>query len=155
MKPSIRPLHLLVVIGLAAIFIAVVQATTESFMVQPGQEVTRPIKLNADDRCSITLTVQVQGPSPSKIHFFMVLPNGTQTDYGEVSQYRIDFFTDTSGECQLHFGNSNSSDSQLVTLNYETDHYVFGIPNMIFMLIVITVLLVFVAAGYVLMGKYG
>lgn len=153
MKPSIRPLHLLVVLGLAAILIAVAQATTESFMVQPGQEVTRPAKMNADDRCSLTLTIQ--GPTPSKLHFFMVLPNGTTTDYGEVSQCRVDFFTDTTGECQFHFNNSNSADSQLVTLNYEIEHYVFGIPNMIFMLIVITVLLVFVAAGYVIMGKYG
>jgi hypothetical protein len=154
MKSSIRPLHLLVVLGLVTALIAVANATTESFMVEPGKEVTRTTpNMAAGDRCSLMLTVQ--GPTPSTLRFFIVLPNGTTTDYGEASQYRIDFFTDASGECQLHFDNSNSSDSQLVTLNYETEHYVFGIPNMIFMLIVITVLLVFVAAGYVIMGKYG
>jgi hypothetical protein len=153
MKLSHRPLHLLVVLCLAITLTAVAQAKTASFTVEPGKELTLPIDLNVDDRCSITLTIQ--GPAPSALHFYIVLPNGTKSDYGEISQFRSDFFSDTSGECQLHFDNSDSSDSQLVTLNYEVDHYVFGIPSMIFMLIVITVLLMFVAAGYVLMGKYG
>ncbi len=152
MKPQVRLLHLLFVIGLAAVRIAAAEATTASFNVQPGQEVARPVNLNKDDRCSVTLTIQ--GSGPTKLHFFMVLPNGTTADYGEVTQCRVDFFTDVTGECQFHFDNTNSQDTQLVTLNYEIEHFVFGMPNMIFMLVVITVLLVFVAAGYALMGKY-
>jgi hypothetical protein len=133
--------------------VAVGKAKTESFMVDPGKEVTIPVSVAAGDRISIILTVQ--GPAPSKLHFYAVLPNGTQSDYGNISQCNIGFSSDADGECQLHFDNNNSLDAQLATLNYEVEHFVFGIPSMIFMLIVITVLLVFVAAGYVIMGKYG
>ena len=153
------PLCLLVVLGLAAFLIAFAQAKTESFMVQPGKELTRTTaRLAAGDQCAITFKVMASDPTApgtGALHFFMVLPNGTTSDYGIIGQFSINFFADTDGECQLHFDNSNSTESQLVTLNCETEHYVFGIPNMIFMLIVITVLLLFVAAGYVIMGKYG
>ncbi len=154
MKPVKCALYLLLVISLVAVLVAFAQAKTESFNVEPGKEVTHTTAdLAAGDRCSLMLTVT--GPAPSTLHFFIVLPNGTTMDYGDVSQCRIDFSTDVSGGCQLHFDNTDSSVSQLVTLNYEIEHFVFGIPSMIFMLIVITVLLLFVAAGYVMMGKYG
>jgi hypothetical protein len=85
----------------------------------------------------------------------MILPNGTTSDHGEISQCTTEFFTDVKGECQLHFDNSNSSNAQLVTLNYDVEHFIFGIPQMIFLLIAIAVLLLLVAAGYIIMGKYG
>jgi len=153
MKLSNRPLYLLVFFGLMLILAGVAQAATESINVQPGEEITRTINLVAGDRPSITFTVL--GPAPSTIHFYMVLPNGTTSDHGEISQYTIAFFTDVKGECRLHFDNSNSSSAQLVTLNYEVEHDIFGIPQMFFLLISITVLLAFVAVGYMLMGKYG
>lgn len=155
MKTSYRPLLLLlVVVGLLTILTAVAEAKTESFSVAAGKELTQTINLNAGDRPSISLTVL--GPAPSTLHFYIDLPNGTKDDYGEVSQTKIEFFTDPSGDCTLHFDNTGSSDPQpqLVTLNYEIEHYIFGMSSMVFMLVVITVLLMFVAAGYVLMGKY-
>ena len=85
----------------------------------------------------------------------MVLPNGTTSDQGEISQFTFGFFTEVTGECQLHFDNGNSSDTKLVTLNYGVEHYVFGIPQMFFLPIAITLLLLCVAVGYIVMGKYG
>ena len=153
MKLSKRPLHLLVVFGLMGILTGVAQAKTESINVEPGKELTRTIDLAAGDLISITFTVL--GPDPSALHFFMVLPNGTTSDYGEISRYSIDFFTDTKGVCQLHFDNSNSTNAQLVTLNYDVEHFIFGIPQMLFLLLAIAVLLLCVIAGYMMMGKYG
>jgi hypothetical protein len=54
----------------------------------------------------------------------------------------------------MHFDNRNSSSSKLVTLNYEVEHYYFGIPSVLFIVVAITVLLVCVVAGYIIMGKY-
>ena len=153
MKLSKRPLNLLVIFGLVTIIVGVAVAKTESISVEPGKEITRTINLAAGDRTSITFTVL--GQSPSTLHFYVVLPNGTTTDYGEVSRFAVAFFTDVKGECQLHFDNGNASSAQLVTLNYEIEHYVFGIPQMLFLLLAIGVLLVFVVAGYIAMGKYG
>jgi hypothetical protein len=156
MKTPKLPLYLLVVLGLVSVLAAFALATTESFVVYAGKELTRTTpNLAAGDRCTVRLTVTGPTLSTSTIHFFIVLANGTKADYGEVSQRTFDFFADSDGACELHFDNSNATDSQMITINYEIEHFVFGIPNMIFMLIVITVLVVFVAAGYVLMGKYG
>ena len=88
------------------------------------------------------------------LHFLIVLPNATAMDYGEIGQCSTSFITNTKGGVELHFDNSNSSDSKLVTLNYEIEHYIFGIPQMIFLLIVIALLLVGITAGYLIMGKY-
>ncbi len=154
MKSAKWPLCLLVIVCLSATLTAFAMAKTQSFTMDAGKEFTLATpNLVAGDRFSVTLTVV--GPVPNTLHFSIVLANGTAIDYGGISQRSIDLFADADGPFQLHFDNSNSADSQTVTLNYEIEHFVFGIPNMIFMLIVITVLLVFVAAGYVIMGKYG
>jgi hypothetical protein len=148
-----KPIYLVIIFGLVVILTNTVYAAIESINVEPGKEITRTIDLATGDRTSIT--VKVSGPDPSTIHFYMVLPNGTTDDRGDLSHCELSFSADVKGECQLHFDNVNSSNAQLVTLNYEVEHFIFGIPQMMFLLIAITVLLLFVAAGYVAMGKYG
>jgi hypothetical protein len=153
MKLPQKLLHVLILLCLIAVVSSVALATTESINVESGKEIARTIDLAAGDRT--TMTFSVLGAAPSTLHFFMVLPNGTVCDYGEVSRFATDFFTDVKGECKLHFQNSNSSDVQLVTLNYDVEHYVFGIPQLIFLLIAIAALLLVAVAGYIIMGKYG
>jgi hypothetical protein len=143
----------LVIIGLIAFLVSAAQATTESITVETGKEVSRTVDLAAGDRTTITFIVT--GPSPSTLHFYVVLPNGTTVNYGEANQLTTDFFTDVKGECQLHFENNNTSDSQLVTLNYDVEHFIFGIPQLVFLLVAIAALLLVVVAGYIIMGKYG
>jgi hypothetical protein len=153
MKLSKKPLYLVIIFSLTVILTSTVYAAIESINMEPGKEITRTIDLATGDRTSIM--VKVTGPDPSTIHFYVVLPNGTTDDRGDLSHCELSFSTDVKGECQLHFDNVNSSNAQLVTLNYEVEHFIFGIPQMMFLLIAITVLLLFVAAGYVAMGKYG
>jgi hypothetical protein len=153
MKPKNRHLLHLVVLSVLVIMVGIAQAKTESISVEPGKELTRTINLASGDRTLISFTVL--GPAPSSLNFYIILPDGTTSDYGETSQFKTDFFTSVEGECQLTFDNSNSSDPKLVTLNYEVEHYILGIPQMIFLLIAIAILLLFVVAGYIIMGKYG
>jgi len=53
----------------------------------------------------------------------------------------------------LNFDN-NSSAPVFVALNYEVDHYILGMPEMIFVLAAIVVLLMVIVAGYFIMSKH-
>jgi len=128
------------------------QATTLSLNVQAGTEVIRTIDLAAGDH--ILLKFSAVGDDPTALNFWGAFPNGTTIDYGEVSQREMSFVSEGSGQFVMHFDNRNSSSSKLVTLNYEVEHYYFGIPSVLFIVVAITVLLVCVVAGYIIMGKY-
>jgi hypothetical protein len=116
-KLSKKPLYLIIIFSLIVILTSTVYAAFESINVEPGKEITRTVDLATGDRTSIT--VKVSGPDPSTIHFYLVLPNGTTDDRGDLSHCELSFSTDVKGECQLHFDNVNSSNAQLVILNYE------------------------------------
>ena len=154
MKPS-RTFSLLsiLVLILSVILVGVAQASTESVSIKPGDDFIRTLLLANGDQ--VTLTFKVLGPSPSTLHFSVLLPNGTTSDYGTGNQGSARFSTDVEGKCLLLFQNSDSPDVQLLTLDYNVEHYVFGLPMVLFVLVAITVLLVFVIAGYMAMGKYG
>ena len=54
----------------------------------------------------------------------------------------------------MRFDNTNSSESAFVALNYNVEHYILGVPMMIFVLLAIAVLLMVIVSGYIIMGKY-
>jgi hypothetical protein len=137
---------------LITMFVATVQAATESLNIQAGEDSIRKINMSAEDHIRISFTVLSQ--SPSSFRFWIVFPNGTTRNYEESTSYNISFVSGVQGECELHFDNTNSTSNQLVTLNYEIEHYYFGIPEIPFLIIVIGVLLLCIVAGYVIMGKY-
>jgi hypothetical protein len=88
------------------------------------------------------------------MRFWIIFPNGTRGDDMKSSNYDINFVSDVQGECEMHFDNTDTLDAQLVTLNYEIEHYYFGIPEIPFLLIVIMILLLCIVTGYIIMGKY-
>lgn len=147
-----RFLCFLIVFSLVLSFVYVVYAATFSLNVQAGKELMHPIELAAEDR--VKMTIKVLGQTSSSVQFWILFPNSTNTDYGEISYRSIEFASEMKGICELHFDNSNSSEPKLVTLNYEVEHYFLGIPQIPFILIVITVFLLLIAAGYMIMGKY-
>lgn len=147
-----NPAFFLLVFALIISLAGLAQATTESLNVQAGKEFIKTIDLAAEDQIRITFTVL--GSAPDTLHFWMFFPNATTRDYGEKSQSTISFTSDVQGLCELHFDNSNSSSTQLITLNYEIEHYIFGIPQIPFLIIVIAVLLLAIVVGYIIMGKY-
>ncbi len=148
----LRKLIILLLVFSVASLIGLATATTESLNVQAGKELVRTIDLAAEDRILTTFTVI--GQTSDVLHFWIVFPNATPRDYGEISQCRISFTSEVEGEFELHFNNINSSSTQLVTLNYEVEHYYFGIPQVPFLMLVIILLLLAIVAGYVIMGKY-
>ena len=142
----------ILVLILITIIISVGHASTESVSIKPSDDFIQSIELAEGDQ--VSLTFSVLGPAPNTLHFYVLLPNGTTIDYGIGSQGSVSFSTDVEGKCLLHFENSDSSDVQLLTLDYTVEHYILGLSTLLFVLLAIAVLLVFVVAGYIVMGKY-
>jgi len=122
-----------------------------NFTVQGGKEETRSISLAVEDRVLIRFTVV--GLSDSSLHFYTTYPNGTEKDFGRRGDFHNSFLCDIEGECVLHFSNTDSTEDKLVALNYEVQHYIFGIPQMLFLTIIIVVVCVAAVAVFILMGK--
>jgi hypothetical protein len=139
---------------IAIVFPIIVQfakATSMNITVQGGKEETRSISLAVEDHVLIRFTVV--GPSDSSVHFYITYPNGTEKDFGKVGDFYYSFVCDAEGEYVLRFSNTDSIEDKLVTLDYEIDHYIFGIPQMFFLTILIAVVCVAAVAVFILMGK--
>jgi hypothetical protein len=152
MRPLSKIACLLAAFIMTISLVGIAQAATVSFNVQSEKDAVRTIDLAPEDRALVTFTVL--GETSHTLHFWIIFPNSTTRDYGEISQFTTNFASEIQGQCELHFENSNSSENKLVTLNIEVERYILGIPQMTFMLIVITVLLLAIVSGYVIMGKY-
>lgn len=147
-----RKLCLLLILCLFIGAIGIVQATTEGLNVEAGKELVCKINVASEDR--VRLTFETTGQASSNLCFSMVYPNSTVISLGEVGQYSTSFTSDADGTCELHFDNTNSSETAFVALNYEVEHYILGMPEMIFILAAIAVLLMVIVTGYIIMGKY-
>ena len=95
----------------------------------------------------------VVGSSDSSLHFSIAYPNGTEKDFGKRGNFHDSFVCDTEGECILRFSNIGSTEDKLVTLDYEVEHYIFGIPQMLFLTMIIVITCVAAVAVFILMGK--
>ena len=130
----------------------IADASSTNFTVDAGQEVTRTLSLAVEDRVFIHFSV-VGGQSENTLSFYITYPNGTVKSFGAIGSLACRFVCDKDGECILHFSNANFSESKLVSMDYEVQHYVFGMPQMLFLTIVIVVFCVGAVAVFVLMGK--
>jgi len=134
-----------------SIIVQLAEATTMNFTVYGGEEVTRSIRLAVDDHVLIKFTVVAQ--SDKTLHVYMTYPNGTVQEFGEMGFYTYTFVCDVEGEYVLHFSNKDSLENKFVTLDYQVEHYIFGIPQMLFLTIIIVLVCVAAVAAFILMGK--
>jgi hypothetical protein len=134
-----------------SIIVKFAEATTMNITVQSGQDETRSISVAVDDHVLIKFTVV--GLTDSSLHFSITYPNGTTKDFGRRGNFHDSFVCDTEGECVLRFSNTDSIEDKLVTLDYEVQHYIFGIPQMLFLTIIIVVICVAAVAVFIFMGK--
>jgi len=144
-------LVLLVFAVLTSLVIGTVKTTTENFTVPPRSEVTRPLSLQKNDR--VVVSFSVVGESHG-LNFYLTDPNGsTILRYDRVGQTSFSFLTELAGTYVLHFDNSLSSESKMVTLNYDVEHFIMGMPQTLFLVLVIVGVLVLMIAAFVMMGK--
>jgi hypothetical protein len=137
---------------LLAISVECAVATTATFNVAAGEEQTRRLNLAADDRVLIHFTV-TGGQPGSTLDFQIAYPNGTVENYGAVGIFDRSFVCDRDGEYVMHFSNAGSTESKLVSLDYEVEHYILGLPQMLFLALVVVMLCVGAVAAFILLGK--
>ncbi len=142
---------LLLILCLFVGAIGIVHAATEGFNLAAGQDFVCKIDVSSGDR--VQLSFFTTGQESSDLCFSLVFPNSTVINVGDVGQYSTSFTSNVGGTCELNFDN-NSSAPVYVALSYEVDHYILGMPEMIFVLAAIVVLLMVIVAGYIIMSKH-
>jgi hypothetical protein len=129
--------NVLIILALLGVLIGLGKATITNFTVEGGEEVTHPISLIVEDR--VLIQIKVVGGTANDLHFNMSFPNATVRDFGAAGDFSYSFICDVEGEYVLHFVNTDQAENKIVTLNYDIQHYIFGIPQMLFMVILIVV----------------
>ena len=143
--------YALIIIALLGVLVGLGQAMTTTLTVKGGEEVTYPITLATEDRVLIQFTAL--GEQVSVLQFSIIFPNSTEIDFGEVGKASYSFICDAEGEYVLHFVNNDQNIDKLVTLNYEIEHYVFGIPSMLLLALIIVLACVGGVFAFVILGK--
>jgi len=127
-------------------------ATTENFTVPLESEVTRSLSLHKNDRVSVGFSVV--GESAKDFNFYVTDPNGDIILYHErAGQESLCFLAEMTGTYVLHFDNSHSSESKMVTLNYDIEHFIMGMPQEMFLVLVIVGVLIAAIAAFTMMEK--
>lgn len=130
--------------------IQTVNATSTSFTVPSNQEITKTLRLKVEDHVLIHFTVL---GGENTIHFILTYPNGTEKDFGEIGYFHYTFICDLEGEYILRFSNFDSFTDKFITLDYEIEHYIFGIPQMLFLTIIIVVVCIIAVASFIFLSK--
>jgi len=152
MIPFKKPLiHFLFIAIVFSILVHFAEATTTNFTVHGGEEVTKLLSLAVEDRVLIKFTVV--GQSDNTLYFYITYPNGTVKKFGKLGYFHYPFVCDAEGDYVLHFSNTGSTEDKLITLDYEVQHYIFGIPQMLFLTIIIVLICVAAVAAFIFMGK--
>jgi hypothetical protein len=131
------PVYVLIILALLVVLMGVGQATITSLIVKGGEEVTHPINLIVEDR--VLIQYKVVGGNANAMQFSISFPNASVRDFGGSGDFSYSFICDVEGEYVLHFVNTDQTEEVRVTLDYEVDHYIFGMPQMLFMVILIAV----------------
>ena len=144
------PVYILIILALTVVFVGLGDATTTSFTLKGGEELTHPINLIDEDRVLIQVKViGVIGENSNTLSFSISFPNGTVKEFGESGDFSYSFVCDAEGEYVLHFTNTDQTENRFVALDYEVDHYIFGMPQMLFMVILIAVVSVVGVAVFI------
>ena len=149
LKNIVRFLFIVIVFS---VLIQTAEATTVDFTVPGGEEITKPISLAVEDHVSVKFTIV--GQTESALDFSITDPHGdVKVEYSDVGIVDYRFVCDEAGTYVLHFSNIGKTEGQLVILNYEIQHYIFGIPQMLFLTIIIVLVCVGAVATFMLIGK--
>ncbi len=149
-NPRRTVVYVLIFLALLVFLVGLSQAASTSFRVQSEAELTHPINLVAEDR--VLIQYKAVGEDSNTLNFKISFPNATVRDFGTSGDFSYSFICDLEGQYVLHFVNTDQSEL-LVTLNYEIQHYIFGIPQMLFMVLIIVLVCIGGVVAFVLLGR--
>lgn len=143
----------LVVTAIVLLLVPMVRAVAVSFTVRAGQEDIRSLNLAVDDRVQVRFTVA--GQAVNVLDFYITDPNGNiMKDFGTTGNVNYAFICSQEGEYKLHFSNYVSEGDKLVSLDYEVEHYVFGMQQNLFLTLILVGVCVAMVAVFILMSKH-
>jgi len=126
---------------IVSLFILVDIAVSDNanFVIQPQEK--HVITLSLQETDSVYGSFSVASNDDTGVNFLISDPrNQTTLRFDNVKQKSFSFIAKTTGNYQLHFNNSVSSDyTKTVALNYNVTHYIMGLPQEQFFLIVIAI----------------
>ena len=125
-------------------------ASLSSLTVPAGDEINQKINLDVNDR--VVIEFKILGTKNNFVSFSLFYPNATEINFGEIGELNYNFMCDAKGEYQLNFVNNDLNESKLVTLNLDVEHYILGMPQMLFLAVVIVVIFLAGLAARVLSG---
>ncbi|HSQ90054.1 hypothetical protein [Romboutsia sp.] len=125
-------------------------ASLSSLTVPAGDEINQKINLDVNDR--VVIEFKILGTKNNFVSFSLFYPNATEINFGEIGELNYNFMCDAKGEYQLNFVNNDMNESKLVTLNLDVEHYILGMPQMLFLAVVIVVIFLAGLAARVLSG---
>ncbi len=132
--------------------IPMVEATAQSFTVHAAQSETKLLNLVVDDRVVIKFTVT--GRTTNMLDFYIVDPYGNvMASFGNTGSLDYTFVCLQEGEYKLNFSNTDSTEDKLVVLDYEVEHYIFGMPQMLFLTFIVVGICVAAVAVFVLLSR--
>jgi hypothetical protein len=147
-------LTLVALILIVAFMVAVGSVTGDnaSFTVQPKQEQLITLNLSKTDR--VDGSFSVVSDDNTGINFYVTDPAGnTVVQYGNTTQTNFSFIAQTTGTYTLHFDNTFSQNSsKTVALNYNVVHFIMGMPEEQFLLIVVAVVIVIAMIAFGLLS---
>jgi hypothetical protein len=145
-------LHVLLAATLIVLLVSSVKATSMSFTVPAGQVEIKTVDLAAEDHVTITFSVTDQ--DASGLDFYILDPQGNvQEMFNSTSSVNYQFVCSQAGQYELCFSNTGSAQDKLVSLDYEVEHYIFGMPQMLFLTLIVVGICLAMVAVFVLMGK--
>jgi len=131
-----------------------VTAGNANFVVQPEKE--HVITLSLQETDSVSGSFSVVSDDDTGIDFYVVdALNDTVLRHTNVKHQSFSFTAEATGDYQLHFDNSVSSNyEKTVALNYNVTHYIMGMPQEQFLfLVVAAVALIGIMLYAILMPK--
>jgi hypothetical protein len=153
MSPTRKYLAFFILVGIMLeVLVYPAEATSISFTVQAGKEVTMPLDLAVEDHVTVKFTVI--GQTSNMLDFYFTDPDGNVIQlFNATGSVNFSFICSKEGTYELHFSNVGYSDDKLVSLDYEVLPYIFGMPEMLFLTLVILGICLVMIAVFFLMGK--
>ncbi len=132
------------------IFVALCQpvmATTLQFNISAGNEKIETLQLTKEDHVAIKID------ATGLIDFTLTDPRGNAKIFEGTAHVDYSFVCNDEGKYTLRFSNVGSIEDRLVTVDYEVQHYIFGIPQMLFLTLVIVLFCMAAVAVFVMMSR--
>ncbi|HVP93124.1 MAG TPA: emp24/gp25L/p24 family protein [Acidobacteriota bacterium] len=143
----------LLAVAIVLLLVPAARGVAQSFTVKAGQEETRILSLVVEDHVQIRFTVI--GQTISTLDFYVTDPNGyIMKTFGAIGNVNYAFVCSQKGDYTLHFSNVASAEDKLVSLDYDVTPYIYGIPQTLFLVLVIVGICMVMVTVFILTSKH-